>query len=321
MKHNKKSTKLQKIVCRRECNREKYRKGPVFKKKGKGKKNKTIHLVLLEGEWERKCQFKEKYFGTMLLPLLRWPISKPYRARMGFWTATIWHYVFSGFSENLSIFKNPFFGEIQARHQNAQNEEGRASTNIFCHFSKSLVLGLSIDISRPLTWKTHSPRSSGHVRPRRTTATLIQTRKKAARPQVTVRNFSWKMPPLQHVTPRRRRVFLGPVAVTAARRLPTKHCKNRDFPPPDAAHPIFERITGSILERIGPKRTPHYQTQQHIYIYIYIYLFGTFRQFLRERCRKMSKFVLTLFDDFLTWPLSAGPSCNTLIFHSKIRVF
>ena len=52
---------------------------------------------------------------------------------------------------------------------------------------------------------------------------------------------------------------------------PTKHYKNRDFPPSDAAHPIFERMTGSILERIGPKKAPHYRAQQHIYIYIFIF--------------------------------------------------
>ena len=32
---------------------------------------------LLEAEWDRKCKFKKKYFGTMLLPRLTWPISGP----------------------------------------------------------------------------------------------------------------------------------------------------------------------------------------------------------------------------------------------------
>ena len=195
---------------------------------------------------------------------------KPYRAKVGFRTATVSHYVFSGFSKKLSILKTPFLAESQARHENAQNEEGRANTNILCHFSRSLVLGLSIEISRPRTPKTHSPRSSGNVRPRRTTATLIQTRTKGVGRSVIVRNFSWKMPHFQHVAPGRRCIFEGPVALTAALLKPPKHCKNRDFPPSDAAHPIFERMTRTILERIGRKKAPHYRTQQHAYIYIYI---------------------------------------------------
>ena len=76
----------------------------------------------------------------------------------------------------------------------------------------------------------------------------------------------------QHVAPGRRCIFEGPVALTAALTKPTKHYKNWDFPPSDAAHPIFERMTGNILERIGPKKAPHYRTQQHAYIYIYLSL-------------------------------------------------
>ena len=202
----------------------------------------------------------------MLPPLLTWLVPDPNAPKWAFEPRQFGYYVFSGFSEDLSIFKNPFLGEIQARHQKTQNEEGRANTNIFCHFSRSLVLGLSIEIFRPATWKTHFPRSSGHVRPRRISANLILAWSQGAGPQVTVRNFSWKMPHFQHVAPGRRCIFAGTVALTVALTKPTRHYKNRDFPPSDAAHPIFERITGSILERIGEKKSPHYRTQQHICI-------------------------------------------------------
>ena len=141
---------------------------------------------------------------------------KPYRAKMGFRTATVSHYVFSGFSENLSIFKNP---------------------------------------------------SSGHVRPRRTTATLIQTRTEGVGRSVIVRNFSWKMPHFQHVAPGRRCIFEGPVALTAALLKPPKHYENRDFLPRTLRAPFFERMTRSILERIGPKKAPKSNTTAYIYIY------------------------------------------------------
>ena len=46
---------------------------------------------------------------------------------------------------------------------------------------------------------------------------------------------------------------------------------------------------------------------------------------LREKCRKVSKRFLTLFDDFwrfLTWPLSAGPFCGPLMdIHATGHVF
>ena len=72
------------------------------------------------------------------------------------------------------------------------------------------------------------------------------------------------MPHFQQGAPGQRCIFERPAALTAALPIPTKHCKNRDFPPSYAAHPIFERMTGSILERIGRKKAPHYRTQQHI---------------------------------------------------------
>ena len=51
---------------------------------------------------------------------------------------------------------------------------------------------------------------------------------------------------------------------------------------------------------------------------IFLTFFDVFA--LRENCRKVSKNILTLFDDFwrfLTWPLSAGPFCNPLIWTTR----
>ena len=49
---------------------------------------------------------------------------------MGFWTATIWHYVFSGFSEKLSIFKNPFLAKSRRATKTHKMRRG-APTQIY----------------------------------------------------------------------------------------------------------------------------------------------------------------------------------------------
>ena len=77
------------------------------------------------------------------------------------------------------------------------------------------------------------------------------------------------MPHFGQGAPGQRCIFERPVALTAALPIPTKHSKNWDFPPSYAAHPIFERMTGSILERIGRKKHP---IIEHNSIYIYIYM-------------------------------------------------
>ena len=203
----------------------------------------------------------------MLLALVRWPISNPTVQK---WVSSRDHLLalrLQWFQRKLLDFQKPIFGESQARQQNAQNEEGRANTNIFGHILRSLLLGLFIEFSGPPTCKTHSHRSSGHVRPRRTSVNPILVSTEGVGGSVIVRIFCWKMPHFQQGAPGQRCIFERPAALTAALPIPTKHCKNRDFPPSYAAHPIFERMTGSILERIGRKKAPHYRTQQHIYIY------------------------------------------------------
>ena len=190
---------------------------------------------------------------------------------MGFWTATIWHYVFSGFNENVSIFKNPFLAKSRARHQKAQKWGGGAPTQIyFAIFPGPWFWAFPSKFSNRQPQKHILPAVLGMsaldgglrpwYRPERKLR-VHRSESETALPRSLICSMS-----LQDG----RCVFLGPLAVTAARRLPTKHCKNRDFLPADAAHPIFRTHTGSILERIGPKKHPIIE-HNSIYIYIHIY--------------------------------------------------
>ena len=79
-------------------------------------------------------------------------------------------------------------------------------------------------------------------------------------------NIAFREPHFQRGAPRR--IFCAPVGITAALPNPTKQCKNRGFLACHAAHPIFERIPGSIIERSKRKKAPLLRTQQHAYIYI-----------------------------------------------------
>ena len=200
----------------------------------------------------------------MLLPLLTWLVPDPNAPKWVF-EPRQFGTTFSVVSAKICRFsKTRFWRNPGAPPKNTKMRRGAPTQIYFAIFPGPWFLGLSIEIFRPATWKTHSLHSSGHVRPRRTSANLILAWSQGAGPQVTVRNFSWKMPHFQHVAPGRRCIFAGTVALPAALTKPTRHYKNRDFPPSDAAHPIFERITGSILERIGEKKAPHYRTQQHV---------------------------------------------------------
>ena len=249
---NKTKRKNWNCYCRTKCNHENIERGLCSRRE---KARKMKQFTLSSWRWVGKeVPIEAEMYRDDVAAISKMAYFKPY------------HYVFSGFGENLSIFKNPFLAKSRRATKTHKLRRG-APTQIFCHFSRSLVLGLSIEISRPQTWKTHSPRSSGHVCPRRTSANLILAWSQGAGPQVTVRNFSWKMPHFQHVAPGRRCIFEEPVALTAALTKPTKHYKNRDFPPSDAAHPIFERMTGSIIERIGPKKHP---IIEHNSAYIYM---------------------------------------------------
>ena len=226
---------------------------------GKRPKKWNNFPCLLVGEWERKCKIKKKYFGTMLLPLLTWPISDP--------TVQKWFLLPRPFGTTFTVVaakicrfsKTRLWSNPGAPPKNTKMRMGAPPEINFAIFLGPWFLGFRMAISRPETWKPHFPRSSGHVRTRLTTANLRLTWSQGAGPQVKHRNWFCNMPHCQHVAPRWRRIFLAALAITAALRKPTKHCKNRGSPPSDAAHPNFEGITGSILERIG-KKTPHFRT-------------------------------------------------------------
>ena len=129
------------------------------------------------------------------------------------------------FQRKFLEFQKPVFGESQAHQKNAQNEEGRAKTNIFGHFLRSLVLGLFIDFLGPPTRKTHFPRSSGHVRPRRTSVNPKLVSTEGVGGSVIVWIFGWKMPHFQHRDPGQRCIFERPGALTAARPKPRNTMK------------------------------------------------------------------------------------------------
>ena len=73
----------------------------------------------------KEVQWSETYFGTILLPLLRGPISDPPVPKLRFAASPHWHYVFSGFSQ-IGRFWNTQLGAAQQIH--------------FGLFSKTLIL-------------------------------------------------------------------------------------------------------------------------------------------------------------------------------------
>ena len=74
--------KLQKLL-QNKCNNEKYKKGPVLKK-GKGKKNKTIHLVFLKVSGRKGNANSRRIFRDHVAATSNMACSGPQRAKMGF---------------------------------------------------------------------------------------------------------------------------------------------------------------------------------------------------------------------------------------------
>ena len=82
---------------------------------------------------------------------------------------------------------------------------------------------------------------------------------------------------------------------------------------------MSRQLTDSQLSQSPPlkgarKRVPREECRKDFWHFLWRFLtfFG-----LGEKCHKVSRMILTLFDDFwrfLTWPLSAGPFCSPLIF-------
>ena len=79
-----------------------------------------------------------------------------------------------------------------------------------------------------------------------------------------------RMPHFQHVAPRRCPIFRAPLAIVAALRNPTKHCKNMCFLHRTLRAPFLNASTGASLNDQKENNTPFLNTTACICIYIYI---------------------------------------------------
>ena len=172
----------------KKCNHEKtIKKGTCAQEGKKGKRKiKNNSPCLLEGEWKRKCQFKEKIFlGTMFAATSNMACFRTLKAPKWVFLnrGQFWHYAFQSSQRKiLSIFqKTHFLAKIQAappkKHKKTRRGAPKQQNICLPIFSRSPGFwGLfHRKFFRPANLKKNpfSPQFSGHVRPR-----LIQTRKK-----------------------------------------------------------------------------------------------------------------------------------------------
>ena len=75
-------------------------------------------------------------------------------AKTAFSASPFWRYVFCGFREVRSIFKNPFFAKSRLATQKHKNEDGRGRRNIFCYFLKTPILSFVWPLQ---DWKRENP--------------------------------------------------------------------------------------------------------------------------------------------------------------------
>ena len=118
-----------------------YRKGPVVKK-GKGKKNQGIFLVFLKVNGKGIARQWEIFRDHLAADSMMTDFG-PFGAKLRFWDSPLWHYVYSGFSQNLSVLKrkkNFFFfgggGKSKRATEKHNNEDGCGPTNKFWPFSE-----------------------------------------------------------------------------------------------------------------------------------------------------------------------------------------
>ena len=79
----------------------------LFSRSEKARKVKQFSLCTWR--WMGKeVQWNERFFGTILLPLLRWPMLDP-SVQNCVSALLSWHYDFSDFSEKCGRFSKPFF--------------------------------------------------------------------------------------------------------------------------------------------------------------------------------------------------------------------
>ena len=84
----------------------------------------------------------------------------------------------------------------------------------------------------------------------------------------------FEQPHFRHGAPRSRPIFRTPARITRPGLPPPETLQKYGFEAPDSAHPIIERINGSIIEQLNRKKARQFRTQHHIYIYIYIYIYA-----------------------------------------------
>ena len=90
-----------------------------------------------------RCAVERELFRDQFVATSDMVYFGPYRAKIRFAASPLWHYVFSGFSQNQSDLENPFFGgKIQTATEKHKNEDGRSPTNEFWAFFPSANLYL-----------------------------------------------------------------------------------------------------------------------------------------------------------------------------------
>ena len=120
-------------------------------------------LSLSSWRWmgkEGECS--DKYIGTVSLPWPRWHISDPWVQKLRFAASSVWHYVFSGFSEILSILETPFFAKTRRDTEKHKNYDGCGPRNKFWPFFRNPDFDLDVANLRPTMWKPHFSCNSGH---------------------------------------------------------------------------------------------------------------------------------------------------------------
>ena len=152
----------------------------------------------------------------------------PSRAKIASAALTVWNYFYSGFIKIGRLKKkNLFFVKSGRNTKNSKMRMGAAQEILpffdgpgFGASCGHVEIGnMKTPFSPQFWWFLHSAKKCQrhtHLNPGGGATD--------ERPKVGCR-----MPHFQHVAPRRRPIFPAPLAIIAALRNPTKHCKNRVF--------------------------------------------------------------------------------------------
>ena len=225
----------------------------------------------------------------MLLALVGWPISNPSVQK---WVLEPRPFgtTFAVVSAKIPRISKTRFWRKPGAPKKRTKWGGARQDKYIWPFLRSLVLGLFIDFLGPPTRKTHSPRSSGHVRKRRTSVNPRLVSTEGVGGSVIVRILCWKMPHFQHGAPGERCIFERPGALTAARPKPRNTTKIGISLPRTRRAPFLNAWPGALSNALGEKKHP---IIEHNSIYIYIYIW--------RRVIRLSTF--WPFWKLLVWPL------------------